>query len=120
MTFIAASFYMINHYYQEAPFYRTLLYGYTGVYVLVWYFIGVSQMKAKMWVKILTTLITAVISTIAFIMFEHIAQWGVEGKLIIGKNMNEYVFMLISYVAFISIIVWRGKVCERNARIAEM
>lgn len=115
LTFIGASFFMINHYYQEAPFYRTLLYGYTGVYILVWHFIGVNQIKARQWVKILITLVTAVVSTVAFIMFEHIAQWGVEGKLMPGNHMNEYIFMLISYAAFIAIIVWRGKVCEKNA-----
>lgn len=118
LTFIGASFFGINHYYQEAPFYRLLLYGYTGVYILVWYFIGINQMRVKTWAKLLITIVTAVISTVAFIMFEHIAQWGVEGKLIAGLEMNEYIFMLISYFAYIGIIVWRGKVCEKNSRFS--
>ena len=117
LTFIGASFYGINHYYQAVPFYKVLLYGYTVVYIAVWYFVGVSQMKAKLWVKILVTAVTSVVSTIAFIMFEHVAQWGVEGKIIPGNHMNEYIFMLISYFALLFIIVWRGRVCERNATL---
>lgn len=117
LTFIGASFYGINHYYQEAPFYKVLLYGYTVVFIAVWYIVGVSQMKTKTWIKILLTLITSVVSTVAFIIFEHIAQWGVEGKIIPGTEMNEYIFMLISYFAFVAIIIWRGKVCEKRAQL---
>ena len=115
LTFFSASFFLINHYYQEAPFYRVLLYGYTGVYAVIWYFVGISQMKSKAWLKILLTLVTGTVATFAFITFEHIAQWGVEGKLIPGHEMNEYIFMLISYVAYIAIIIWRGKVNEKAA-----
>jgi len=115
LTFFSASFFMINHYYQGAPFYRTLLYTYTGVYVLVWFFVGISQMKSKLWLKVILTLVTGTVATIAFITFEHIAQWGVEGRLIAGLHMNEYVFMLISYVAYIAIIIWRGKVKAKTS-----
>jgi hypothetical protein len=120
LTFFGASFYWINHYYQEAPFYRTILYAYTFVFLAVWYFVGIKQMQAKTWVKLVVGLVTMVVSTIAFIMFEHIAQWGCEGKLIPGQCMNEYVFMLISYVGYIFLIVWRGRVNEKATQKLEL
>ncbi len=114
MTFIGASFFLINHYYQHAPFYLYLLWGYSLVFLVIWIVVGIRFAKVKLWLKIVLSIVIPVVATVAFIMFEHIAQWGVEGKLIPGRCMNEFIFMLISYFGYIAVIVFRGRAVQKR------
>ena len=109
ITFLGASFFLINHYFQNAPFYLWLLYGYTVVFLIVYFFIGVNQISGSLLKKTLATL-SAIVFTIAFIFFEHIAQWGVK-----DYGINEFWFMLIAYFGYIAVILWRALLLKNQS-----
>ncbi len=104
ITFLGASFFLINHYFQNAPFYRGLLIGYTLVFLSAYYLVGVNPMSGSLLKKALATL-SGIVFTIAFILFESLARWGVE-----NYGIDEFWFMLISYFGYLGIILWRGQV----------
>jgi len=103
ITFLGASFFWVNHYFQHAPFYFWLLNGYTLVFIIIYYVTCVrSENRSVAW-KIMATL-SAIAFTIAFIAFENIARYFVD-----GHGVSEFWFMLVAYFGFIWLIVWRGK-----------
>ena len=102
ITFLGASFYWINHYFQHAPFYWWLLNGYTAVVWVAWYAIAVRGRRSLPW-RIAATLCFMVF-TVAYIGFEQSARfvmnrWGTQ----------EFWFMLVSYFGFLGVILWRGR-----------
>jgi hypothetical protein len=102
VTFLGASFFWVNHYFQNAPFYRALLNGYTAVFLVVYFLLCVRpQRRSKLWMAGAT--LTGLVFTVAFILFEHIPRIGVS-----RFGVNEFWFMLTAYFGFIAIIVWRG------------
>ena len=104
ITFLGASFFLINHYFQNAPFSRGLLIGYTLVFLIAYYLVGVNPMSGSLLKKALATL-SGIVFTIAFILFESLSRWGVE-----NYGIDEFWFMLISYFGYLGIILWRGQV----------
>ena len=102
VTFFGASFFWVNHYFQFAPFYFWLLNGYTLIFLVVYYSLCVrGQPRSRGW-KIAATL-SAVVFTIAFIIFESIARYAVD------SGINEFWTMLVSYFGFVALILWRGR-----------
>jgi len=101
LTFLAAFAFWVNHYFQGASFYMILLNTYSLGFLISWYFVGVHhQPKSRAW-KVGATF-CAVIYTIAFICFEHIARIGVNA------GIYEFWFMLGSAFGIVGIILWRG------------
>jgi hypothetical protein len=101
ITFLGASFYWINHYFQYAPFYFFLLNAYTLVFLILYYRACVhGQIRSVAW-KI-GAVLSAVAFTVAFILFENIARFGVE-----RLGLHEFWLMLIAYFGFIGVILWR-------------
>jgi hypothetical protein len=101
ITFLGASMFWINHYFQNSPFYLWLLNGYSLIFLVVYYYTAVSpQDKGTVW-KILATL-SAIVFTVAFIAFEYIARLGVQA------GINEFWFMAAAYFGFLFLIWWRG------------
>lgn len=107
LNFIGAGAYWVNHYFQGAPFYSSLLNLYTLMFLVIWYFAAVrGHGRGVLW-QIGATLM-AVIYTIAFIGFENIARIGVD-----DLGYSEFWFMLASYIGFVFVIVWRGRATSR-------
>ncbi|WP_026731408.1 hypothetical protein [Fischerella sp. PCC 9605] len=104
ITFLGASFFLVNHYFQNAPFYLWLICGYSLVFFILYYIIGVIPMQGSFLKKALATL-SSIVFTIAFILFENIARLGVD-----NYGINEFWFMLIAYFGYLLIILWRGEV----------
>jgi len=103
ITFLGASFFWVNHYFQHAPFYTWLLNGYTLIFLIIYYAACVrSENRSVAW-KVAATL-SAIAFTIAFIVFENIARYFVD-----GHGVSEFWFMLVAYFGFIWLILWRGK-----------
>ncbi|MCP6762081.1 MAG: hypothetical protein NHB32_25785 [Fischerella sp. CENA71] len=109
ITLIGASFFLVNHYFQNAPFYLWLLYGYSLVFLVAYYIIGVKPMPGSSLKKIFATL-SGIVFTIAFILFENIAKFGVE------NGINEFWFMLIAYFGYLAIVVWRAEVLKPKSQ----
>ncbi len=101
ITFLGASFFWVNHYFQHAPLYLWLLNGYSLVFLVIYFWVCVKpQIRGIAW-KIGATL-SAVVFTIAFIGFENIARYGVN------RGVHEFWFMAAAYFGFLWLIYWRG------------
>jgi len=104
ITLIAGSFYIINHYFFHAPFYRPLTLSYTIVFLIVYYSLLVKPLKFSLIKKTLAFL-SSVLFTIVYILTEDVARFLAQGRLIPGVYVPEFIFILIAYVAFIVIIL---------------
>jgi hypothetical protein len=107
ITFLGASFYWINHYFQHAPFYAWLLNGYTLAVWVAYYWIAVRGRGSLLWTVLAT--LSFVAFTIAFIGFEQSARF-----LLLNFGVHEFWFMLASYFGFLGLILWRGAATQRR------
>ena len=108
INFFGAGAFWINHYFQRADFYSTLLNIYTIIFLSLWWIYGVKPHANRSLAWKTGATLSAIIYTIAFIGFEYIARIGVE-KL----NIHEFWFMLVAYFGFVGIILWRGPIRSR-------
>jgi len=103
MNFMGAGAFWINHYFQKAPLWMTMLNAYTVIYLLVWWWAGVKGQPRSVGWKVGATL-CALVYTVAFIGFEQLSRLGVE-----RYGVNEFWFMAASFFGFIGVILWRGQ-----------
>jgi hypothetical protein len=108
ITFLGASFFWVNHYFQHAPFYLLLLNGYALVFWITYWNLTVRGRQRSLSWKTVATL-TAVLFTVAFILFEQLARLGVK-----SYGLHEFDFMAISYFGFIGLILWRERALRLN------
>jgi hypothetical protein len=107
ITFLGASFFWVNHYFQHAPFWVWLLNGYALLFLIIYYAICVrDQKKSALW-KVGASA-SAIAFTVAFILFENIARFSVE-----RFGVHEFWLMFIAYFGFLAIILWRGPQASR-------
>ena len=104
ITLLGASFYIINHYFQLAPFYNLLINSYTIVFSVAYYVILVRPVEAS-FIKKVFLFLSSVLFTIIYIAAESMARFLKEGRLIPGVNIPEFLFLLISFIAGILIIL---------------
>lgn len=102
---IGGSFYIINHYFLKAPFYKPLILTYTILFMVIWYFLFVHSFPFSIGRKILAFL-AHFLFTIVYVLAENIARWGHWGKLIPGLEIPEFIFMIISFLGTIGIILY--------------
>jgi len=102
INFFGAGAFWVNHYFQRADFYSTLLNLYTFAFLAAWYVIFVRPTQRPRAWKVGVTFI-AVPYTVMFILFENIARWGVRA------GYPEFYFMLVAFFGFTGLIIWRGK-----------
>lgn len=103
LNFVGAGAFWVNHYFQFAPFWVVLINGYTLIWLLVWYWVGVRGRPGG-WRWKLGAMVASMVYTAAFIGFENIARAGVE-----RMGVNEFWFMAASYIGFVGVILWRGR-----------
>lgn len=111
ITFLGASFFWVNHYFQHAPFYGFLLNGYAFAFLAIYWNITVRGKARSLAWKTGATL-TAVLFTVAFIAFEQLARLGVR-----RFGLDEFLFMAISYFGFIGLILWRRRASRPATQI---
>jgi hypothetical protein len=103
ITFLGAGAFWINHYFQNAPFWFGLLNVYTGLFLVSYYLIAVrGQPRSVAWH--VAAAASAIAFTVAYILFENISRFGVN-----GFGISEFWFMLIAFFGFLAIIFWRGR-----------
>lgn len=107
ITFLGASFYWVNHYFQFAPFHFWLLNGYTLLFMLIYYALCVHGQARSLGWKVGAAL-SVVAFTVAFILFENISRYFVE-----FRGVHEFWTMLVSYFGFLALIYWRGRAHAR-------
>ncbi len=103
LNFMGAGAFWINHYFQKAPLWFVMLNVYTGIFLLVWWLVGIrGQARSAAWKA--AALLCAIVYTVAFIALEQLARLGVD-----RYGVNEFWFMAATYFGFIAVIVWRGR-----------
>jgi len=108
ITLAAGSFYIINHYFFHAPFYYPLIFSYAIVYYIFYYYILVKPLKSS-FIKKTLAFLSSVLFTIVYIMAENVARFLAQGRLISGVHVPEFIFVVISYIAFVIIILSHRK-----------
>ena len=106
LNLIGATAFLINHYFQNSPFYQGwfgMLSIYTYICFILWYMLGVSGHGRPVWWQVVATL-SFIAYTIAFIGFEWISRIGVD-----RFGYSEFWFMLTAYIGFAGLILWRGR-----------
>ena len=108
ITLIGGSFYIINHYFQLAPFYSMLINSYTIVFSVVYYMLLVKPLDCSV-IKKVFLFLSSVLFTVVYIAAESLARVLKEGRLIPGLHIPEFLFLLISFIACIFIILSQRK-----------
>jgi len=108
VTLVGGSFYIINHYFFVAPFYRPLIFSYAVVFMIFYYSVLVKPLDFPVMKKI-AAFLSAVIFTIVYIMAENVARYLAQGRLITGVHVPEFIFLVISFLAFVLIILAHRK-----------
>jgi hypothetical protein len=103
LNFFGAGAFWINHYFQGAPLWMTMLNIYTLVFLLVWWVVGVRGQRRSTGWKV-GAMFGAIVYTVAFIGFENVSRFGVE-----KYGVNEFWFMAASFFGFVGVILWRGQ-----------
>ena len=86
---------------------------YTVFFLVSWWTIAIrGRQRSRSW-KI-GALISAVAYTVAFIMFEQLARYGVE-----HWGMHEFCWMSLSFLGFWWLIIWRSRTTVKPKPLAE-
>ena len=102
ITFLGATAYWVNHYFQHAPFWLILINSYALLFFMAYWFLGIAGKARSMPWKI-GALLTGVLFTVVFILFEQLARYGVR-----HWGMHEFCWMSISALGMGWLIWWRG------------
>jgi hypothetical protein len=108
ITLVGGSNYIINHYFYYAPFYRPLTHSYTIFFLILYYTIMVKPLSFP-FLKKTAAFLSSVIFVIVYIMAEEVARHLAQGSLIPGVNVPEFFFLVISFLAFVLIILAHRK-----------
>jgi len=108
ITLIAGSFYIINHYFMLAPFYYLLINSYTVVFLILYYAILVKPLAVPLKKKT-AAFLSSVIFTLVYISAEYAARNMVEGRLIPGVYVPEFLILVISFLAGVLILMAHSK-----------
>ena len=108
ITLVGGSFYIIKHYFRGAPFYDLVINSYTMIFFMVYYFVLVQHLKVSPFKKVMA-LLSSLLFTAVYMVAENFARASVEGKIIPGVNVPEFLFLLISFLACVGIILGHRK-----------
>lgn len=104
ITLLGASFYIINHYFLKAPFYKLFINSYTALFFILYYIILVHHLKLS-FAKKTAAFLSQIPFTLVYILAENFARFGSDGRLIPNVYIHESVFLTTAFVACIVIIL---------------
>lgn len=100
LTCISASFFLINHYLNFAPFYWWLINGCSVLYAVVWYRTGIhGQARSVPWKCAALTLVIPYV--VLYVGCE------LSARLAVNNGIHEFWVLLAAYAGFVGIIFWR-------------
>jgi hypothetical protein len=102
ITFLGATAYWVNHYFQHAPFWLPLINIYALEFFVCYWLLGIAG-RARSLIWKISALLTGVAFTVVFILFEQLARYGQR-----HWGMHEFCWMCISALGFLWLIWWRG------------
>ncbi len=97
-----ASFFVINHYYNLAPFYLWVINIYSVAYFTLWYWLGLNQSDKPIAWK-LAGLVLAALFSVLFIGYE------LSARLIVGLGVHESWVLAAAFVGLMVVTVARGR-----------
>jgi hypothetical protein len=107
-TLVGGSFFILNHYFFHAPFYSLLARSYAVIFLVMYYFLLIHPAQMSVGRQALGVL-SAVVFTLVYIGAEEVARALADGRLITGLLIPEFVFVVISFLAFVWIILAQRK-----------
>jgi hypothetical protein len=103
-----ASFFVINHYYNFAPFYAWLIGSYSVAYYLLWYWLGLrNDAKSLAW-KILG-IAYALIFTVLFVGYE------LSARFIVANGVHESWVLAAAFAGVMVVTYKRGRILNDRA-----
>jgi hypothetical protein len=102
LTCLGASFFVINHYFNYAPFYLWVINGYTLIFAGIWYWIGMRQ-ENRTFIWKCAALSLVVVNSALFVGFELLARLAIE------KGLHEIWIVVATFVGFTGMILWRRR-----------
>jgi len=108
ITLIGGSFFILNHYFFHAPFYSLLARSYAVIFLIVYYMLLVKPLGYSA-LKQLLAMVSAVVFTGVYIGAEEVARALADGRMLNGVMVPEFVFVVITFLAFVGIILAQRK-----------
>ena len=108
ITLIGGSFFILNHYFFHAPFYSLLARSYAVIFLVVYYLLLIKPLGYSV-LKQLLAVVSAVVFTGVYIGAEEVARALADGRMLQGVMIPEFVFVLITFLAFVGIILAQRK-----------
>jgi hypothetical protein len=102
LSCLGASFFIINHYFFYAPFYLSLINGYTLIFAGVWYWLGMRQ-ESRTWIWKCAALSLVVVNSALFVGFELLARRAIV------QGLPEFWIVVTAFVGFGGVILWRHR-----------
>lgn len=104
ITLVGGSFFILNHYFFHAPFYSLLARSYAVIFLVLYYILLIRPHNFPLGKKFLGVL-SAVVFTGVYIGAEEVARALADGRMLQGTMIPEFVFVLIAFLAFVTIIL---------------
>jgi hypothetical protein len=108
ITLVGGSFFILNHYFFNAPFYSLLARSYAVIFLVLYYYLLIRPQAFSL-VKQFVAILSAIIFTGIYIGVEEVARALADGRLLNGIMIPEFVFVLIAFLAFVAIILVQRK-----------
>ncbi len=102
LTCLGASFFVINHYFNYAPFYLWVINGYTLIFAGIWYWIGMRQ-ENRTFIWKCAALSLVVVNSALFVGFELLARFAIE------QGLHEIWIVVATFAGFTGVILWRRR-----------
>lgn len=100
LTCVAASFFVINHYLNYAPFYYWLINSYTLVFLIIWYFTGIHD-KARPILWKISAVVLALVYSALYVAFEMV------GRFIVSQGIHEMWVLMAAFTGLVGLTAWR-------------
>ncbi|MEC9375426.1 MAG: hypothetical protein VYA80_03525 [Pseudomonadota bacterium] len=108
LTCMAASFFVINHFFFFAPFYYTMINIYSLLFLFVWWHFGIRNIqKSTLWK--LGAILLAIVYSFMYVIFE------LSARNLIEAGLHEIWITIIFMAGFAGIIQWRRKKQKINS-----
>lgn len=102
LTCLGASFFVINHYFNYAPYYLWMINSYTLIFAGVWFWLGMRQ-ENRTWFWKCAALALVVLYSSLFVGFELLS------RLLIKQGLHEIWIVIATFVGFAGVILWRRR-----------
>ena len=97
-----ASAFVINHYYNYAPFYYWVINTYTVIWFLLWYWLGLKQAEKPVIWKMLG-LAYGVVFSVVYIAFERSA------REIVSTGIHASWVLAAAFIGSMAVVIVRGR-----------